>query len=103
MEAHSLLLGGLQEKNAQEAESKAQEAKASGEQALAKASELHAKELEELRALAEVTKTDLSSSADKNKQLEKQVEELLVYKEQAQVSFVLKDVATLWLKQLIYI
>lgn len=70
----------------QEAHSKAQEAKTSGDQALSKASELHAKELDELRAQAEVMKKDLSSSADKSKQLEKQVEELLVYKEQAQVS-----------------
>lgn len=81
-----LCLFSSQEKNVQEAHSKAQEAKTSGDQALSKASELHAKELDELRAQAEVMKKDLSSSADKSKQLEKQVEELLVYKEQAQVS-----------------
>lgn len=73
----------------QEAHSKAQEAKTSGDQALAKSSELHAKELDELRAQAEVMKKDLSISADKSKQLEKQVEELLVFKEQAQVSAIL--------------
>ncbi|XP_048098398.1 CAP-Gly domain-containing linker protein 1 isoform X5 [Alosa alosa] len=74
------------EKNVQEAQSKVQEAKVSGEQALAKASELHAKELEEVLSQAEVTKKDLSISADKSKQLEKQVEELLVFKEQAQAA-----------------
>lgn len=73
----------------QETQSKAQEAKNSGDQALTKASELHAKELDELRAQAEVLKKDRSISADKSKQLEKQVEELLVYKEQAQVSGIL--------------
>lgn len=81
--------GGFQEKKVQKAQSKAQGAKASGEEALSKASELHAKELEELRAQAEVTKKDLSDSANKSKQLEEQVKELLVYKDKAQVSAIL--------------
>ncbi|XP_042562256.1 CAP-Gly domain-containing linker protein 1 isoform X4 [Clupea harengus] len=74
------------EKKVQKAQSKAQGAKASGEEALSKASELHAKELEELRAQAEVTKKDLSDSANKSKQLEEQVKELLVYKDKAQAA-----------------
>uniref|UniRef100_A0AAY4DJV2 CAP-Gly domain-containing protein n=1 Tax=Denticeps clupeoides TaxID=299321 RepID=A0AAY4DJV2_9TELE len=91
-ERHQGAISSLQEqisqleKSGQEAQSKAQEIQVSGDHALAKAKELHIKELEELRIQAEETCKELNASKEKYQKLEKEVQELHLYREKVQVS-----------------
>uniref|UniRef100_A0A3Q1F3K3 CAP-GLY domain containing linker protein 1a n=1 Tax=Acanthochromis polyacanthus TaxID=80966 RepID=A0A3Q1F3K3_9TELE len=73
-----------------QSENLVEELKASHEKSRSQASELHVKELEVLQSQADRLKQDLSSSKDKNQELEKLVSELQPYKEQVQVSTNLK-------------
>uniref|UniRef100_A0AAY4DJR9 CAP-Gly domain-containing protein n=1 Tax=Denticeps clupeoides TaxID=299321 RepID=A0AAY4DJR9_9TELE len=89
-ERHQGAISSLQEqisqleKSGQEAQSKAQEIQVSGDHALAKAKELHIKELEELRIQAEETCKELNASKEKYQKLEKEVQELHLYREKVQ-------------------
>lgn len=62
------------------------ELKASQEKSISQVSELHVKEVEVLQSQVNKLKQGLSSSEEKNLELEKLVSELQQYKEQAQVS-----------------
>ena len=70
----------------QQGETVVKELKASQEKAISQASELHVKEVEELRSQADKLKQELSSSKERTQELEKLVSELQSYKEQVQVS-----------------
>ena len=70
----------------QQGETTVKELKASQEKAISQSSELHGKEVEELRGQADKLKLELSSSKERTHELEKLVSELQSYKEQVQVS-----------------
>uniref|UniRef100_A0A3Q1CNA0 CAP-Gly domain-containing protein n=1 Tax=Amphiprion ocellaris TaxID=80972 RepID=A0A3Q1CNA0_AMPOC len=91
-DTHQTQISSLQEKittmekTVKQSENLVEELKASQEKSLSQASELHVKELEVLQSQADKLKQDLSSSKDKNQELEKLVSELQPYKEQVQAS-----------------
>lgn len=75
----------FQEKTVKQGETLTEELKASQEKSASQASELHAKEVELLQNQVDKLKQELSSSKEKNEELEKSVSELQTYKEKAQV------------------
>lgn len=75
----------VQEKNVEETQVKVHEAKASGEEALASALQNHAKELQELQGQVETAQQQRCISEEKCQILKEEVEELVPFKEKAQV------------------
>lgn len=72
----------VQEKNVEE---KVHEAQVSGEKALASALQNHAKELQELQGRVETAQKQLCLSEEKVQKLKEEVEQLVPFKEKAQV------------------
>ncbi|XP_062418124.1 CAP-Gly domain-containing linker protein 1 isoform X4 [Pungitius pungitius] len=91
-DAHQSQIRGLQEtianmeKSVKQGETLVVQLKASQEKSISQVSELHVEEVEVLQSQVNKLKQDLSSSKDKNLELEKMVSELQEYKERAQVS-----------------
>lgn len=75
----------VQGKNLEEIQAKLQEAQASGEKALASALEKHAKELQELQGQVETAQQQRCIVEEKCQKLKEEVEELVPFKEKAQV------------------
>nr|XP_040051431.1 CAP-Gly domain-containing linker protein 1 isoform X6 [Gasterosteus aculeatus aculeatus] len=91
-DAHQSQISGLQEtianleKTVKQGETLVVELKASQEKSISQVSELHVKEVEVLQSQVNKLKQGLSSSEEKNLELEKLVSELQQYKEQAQAT-----------------
>lgn len=74
-----------QEKSAEDNQAKAKDMHALGEKALADAVEHHSKEMQELHSKFEKVQQELSVSQAESLELEKQIEELMTFKEKAAV------------------
>ncbi|XP_055056856.2 CAP-Gly domain-containing linker protein 1 isoform X4 [Misgurnus anguillicaudatus] len=91
-ERHQRELNSLQEKvqllekNVEEHQAKAKDADASREKALADATDRHSKEIQDLNAQLEKVKQELCVIQDERVELKKQLEELMPFKEKAEVS-----------------
>ncbi|XP_065140558.1 CAP-Gly domain-containing linker protein 1 isoform X5 [Paramisgurnus dabryanus] len=91
-ERHQRELNSLQEKiqllekNVEEHQAKTKDADASREKALADATDRHSKEIQDLNAQLEKVKQELCVSQDERVELKKQLEELMPFKEKAEVT-----------------
>ncbi|XP_055056855.2 CAP-Gly domain-containing linker protein 1 isoform X3 [Misgurnus anguillicaudatus] len=96
-ERHQRELNSLQEKvqllekNVEEHQAKAKDADASREKALADATDRHSKEIQDLNAQLEKVKQELCVIQDERVELKKQLEELMPFKEKAELDGVSKQ------------
>lgn len=86
----------LQEKSVDEHQATAKDADALREKALADSTENHSKELDDLNAQFEKAKQEFRVSQDEREELKKRVEELMPFKEKAEVRP--KTCAVLWMQ-----